>query len=287
MKAFMFVALSFVGLSCGEEQSETKQKSDSTLSRESFKIYSKNVTDSFSIFVNLPPEYNSNPKQNFPVVYLLDANLYFEIIATILNKYAEVGLAPVVILVGIGYQDFPTMDSLRNRDDTYPAALPEYEMNVSGGADKFLSFIEKELIPVVDSQYRIDTSKTTLMGHSLGGYFTAFALLQHLMGKSGGINNFIAASPSLHYNHYYVLECLRESPPAKKSNLKGYFTFGGLEQNENDPSLHNQDTISKQLNDILLNRVTFKTETYSNLGHMDTQIPTFIKGLQFTLQTDR
>ena len=85
------------------------------------------------------------------MVYVLDANLYFDIIATTIDKYAQVGLAPNVILVGIGYRDFPTMDSLRNRDDTYPLAIPEYEMSTSGGADKFLSFIDHELIPQIDA----------------------------------------------------------------------------------------------------------------------------------------
>src|SRR5688572_3446186 len=210
IKYFTFSGLLFFIISCtqnpGKKQQVTKMEGNGVT-----RLYSESVADSFSIFVNLPDGYSSEQKTKYPVVYLLDANLYFDIMATTLNKYSEVGLAPSVILVGIGYKDFPTMDSLRNRDDTYPLAIPEYEMTVSGGADKFLSFIDNELAPYIENKYRTDTSKSTLMGHSLGGYFTSYALLQNLLGKSKSLSNYIAASPSLHYNHYYLLNGLEEA----------------------------------------------------------------------------
>lgn len=54
------------------------------------------------------------------------------------NRY---WIDPSVVLAGIGYKDFTTIDSLRNRDNNCSTAIPEYEMSVSGAADKFLSFI--------------------------------------------------------------------------------------------------------------------------------------------------
>ncbi|WP_177191961.1 alpha/beta hydrolase [Parafilimonas terrae] len=241
-------------------------------------MYSENVKDSFYINVNLPADYTAN-KNKYPVVFLLDANLYFDIVAAILDKYSEVGLAPSVILVGIGYKDFTAMDSLRNRDDTYPIAIPEYEMSVSGGADRFLSFIDKELVPAIDSMYRTDTAKRTLMGHSLGGYFTSYALLQNLSGKSVSINNYIAASPSLHYNNYYLLDQFKKIDHHKKDNIQMYITYGGPELNESS----NQPDVLKQLSEVLGKKIFFKADVYSGLDHMDTQVPTFIKGLQLML----
>ena len=89
------------------------------------KMYSKNVMDSFTISINLPTQYRTEHSYKYPVVYLLDANMYFDILATTLNKYSEVGLAPPLILVGVGYKDLQAMDSLRNRDYTYPTAIPD------------------------------------------------------------------------------------------------------------------------------------------------------------------
>jgi len=206
--------------------------------------------------------------------------------AVTLNRYAEVGLAPNVILVGIGYQDFPTMDSLRNRDDTYPVAIPEYEMSTSGGADKFLSFLHRELMPVIDQQYHTDTSKRVLMGHSLGGYFTTYALLRSLSGEPTGFNGYIAASPSVHYNHYYLLDQLK-ALPAKDSSAgkqKVYLTFGG-EENSTDTGSLSLNAVMTQLSVNISQKqsaaVTYKADIYSKLDHMDTQLPTFIKGLQW------
>jgi len=290
IKYFTFSGLLFFSISCTQNTGE-KQPINKIEEKEATRLYSESVADSFSIFVNLPNDYRSDQKTKYPVVYLLDANLYFDVIATTLNKYAEVGLAPHVILVGIGYKDFPAMDSLRNRDDTYPVAIPEYEMTVSGGADKFLSFIDNELTPYINSKYRTDTSKRTLMGHSLGGYFTSYALLQNLLGKSKSLSNYIAASPSLHYNHYYLLNQLKDAVKQKDKNkkLKAYITYGGLEdsQSAEDSSMLKLADISKQLSALLSGSILYKGDIYSNLGHMDTQIPTFIKGLQWALQEDK
>jgi predicted alpha/beta superfamily hydrolase len=288
-KHFGFLGLVFLNICCNQN-SNIKQHTDKIEESSITRFYSKNVADTFSIFVSLPNDYNEY-KEKYPVVYLLDANLYFDIVAITIKKYSEVGLAPSVILIGIGYKDFPTMDSLRNRDDTYPIAIPEYEMSVSGGADKFLSFIDNELIPYVDSKYKSDTSKRTLMGHSLAAYFTSYALLQNLVGKSKNLSYYIAASPSLHYNHYYLLDQLKKATNQKDKNkkLKTYITFGGLEDTENseDSSMLKLNDISKQLSELLSGYIVYKSDIYSNLGHMDTQIPTFIKGLQWTFQEDK
>jgi len=289
-KCFSFIGLLFLTMAC-KQNANKKDQTGKVEKQNTFRLYSKNVLDSFSIFVNLPNDYNAQQKEKYPVVYLLDANLYFDILATTINKYSEVGLAPSVILVGIGYKDFPTMDSLRNRDDTYPTAIPEYEMTVSGGADKFLSFINNELIPQIDKEYKTDTSKRELMGHSLGGYFTVYTILQDLLGKSNSFNSYIAASPSIHYNKYYILSQLKEITTQKNRHKKinTYITFGGQEDAESktDSSIMKLNDLTNQLSNLFSVKqsdyVIYKSDIFSNLDHMDTQIPTLIKGLQWTL----
>ena len=290
-KYLLLILLPFLTIACSEraDKKEQEHKADNG---NTFSMYSKNISDTFTISVNLPNEYNEQQPEKYPVVYLLDANLYFDIIATTLKKYSDVGLAPSVILVGIGYKDFPTMDSLRTRDDTYPTAIPEYKMSVSGGADKFLSFINNELVPKIDKEYKVDTSKRVLMGHSLGGYFTSYAFLQYLMGKDNSFNSYIAASPSIHYNKYWLLNQLKEIPSAKSNQKKAniYITYGGLEDSESksDSSVMKLANLTNQLSSLLSvkqsNLINYKTDIFSNLDHMDTQLPTFIKGLQWTLQ---
>lgn len=279
---FFITVFGLIQISCKQQQKETVvTRQPGTITKA---LYSESVADSFYVFVSLPDSYSAASKQQYPVVYLLDANLYFDIIATTLRKYSEVGLAPEVILVGIGYKDFQLMDSLRNRDYTYPLAIPEYEMSVSGGADKFLAFISSKLIPFVDQAYHSDSTNRVLMGHSLGGYFTMYALLQHLSGKNNSFTSYIAASPSFHYNNYYLLNQFANLLPPKPTHSKihSYISFGGLEESAaNDPGTIRQSDLIRQLSDKLsAEQVNFKADIYSNLDHMDTQLPTFIKGLQ-------
>jgi uncharacterized protein len=291
-KYFTLLLLLFI-YGC-QQTADKKEVMDTTEKGKAMHLYSKNVGDTFSISVGLPNGYDAAQPQRYPVVYLLDANVYFDILATTLNKYSNFGLAPEVILVGIGYKDFQMMDSLRCRDDTYPAGLPEDSMIVSGGADKFLAFINNELIPLMDTKYRTDSLRRILMGHSLAGYFTAYALLQDLQGKSKGFSGYIAASPSVNYHKHYLPDRLKGTDAqAGSRKIKAYFSYGGLEDEENkdDPREMKTGDILMRLSALLpgkhTDRLTYKSDIFSNLGHMDAQMPAFIKGLRWVVSDDK
>ncbi len=278
--------LTLLILLCGCREVKENNKDKNVNLNNKSKFYSKAVNDTFDISISLPNDYNSAANEKYPIVYLLDANLYFDIAAAIFKNYSEVGLLPPAILIGIGYKDLQSMDSLRNRDFTFPIAIPEYEMSISGGADKFLSFIINELIPDNDSKYRVDKSKRILIGHSLGGYFTLYAMQQNLLHKNSLIHGYIAASPSTDYNHNYILKEFEKLTSDNQINIKSYISFGGLEDEEEDDStLLKSNTVLLSLSKSLKenNKISFKGDIYSNLLHMDTSLPTFVKGLQWTL----
>jgi len=223
------------------------------------------------------------------VVYLLDANLYFEVMAATFKKYSEVGLLAPAILVGIGYKDFRTMDSLRSRDYTFPAAKDE---TLSGKGDKFLSFITKDIVPYVDAHYRANIKNRVLMGHSLGGYFTLYALHDAFVHKTNAFSSYIAASPSLDYEHNYLMYEFEKLSPEQQSPAKVYITFGGLEDAEEAAEDGAPDSTRLTCQERLAwctasvktqPGVHCRGDMYSNLGHMDTQLPTFIRGLQWAL----
>lgn len=286
---FLF-ALNFL-LACNHNKADQEPPSQTGNTVES-RLYFKNLSDSLSVFVRLPQNYSEQSKDRYPVLYLLDANLYFDIMASVVTQYAAVGLCPEVILVGIGYKDFQTMDSLRNRDYTYPTAIPEYEMSTSGGGQRFLSAVTNELIPHINSKYKTQPERQILAGHSLGGYFSAFALQQKMAGAAIPFYGYIAASPSMHYNHYYLLnqfEKITGQQKADSNPIRAYFTFGGLEDTEDtsDPSMIRQQVVVNRLKsafELKKPEIEYKGDVFSNLDHMDTQIPTFVKGLQWILQ---
>jgi predicted alpha/beta superfamily hydrolase len=184
------------------------------------RLFSKNVNDTFSLFIDLPKDYAKYKGKTYPTLFLLDANFYFDIINTSIKRIDQANKLTEPIVIGIGYKNFMENDSLRDRDYSYPKALAEDSFLVSGGAHQFLAFIEKELIPYIDKNFRTDTSNRTLMGHSLGGYFSLFALQQNQQEKTAAFKNYVAASPSLDYHNQFLLSQFKNIPASSSDKNK-------------------------------------------------------------------
>lgn len=239
-------------------------------------LYSESVNDSFFIFISLPKNYLKKENQKFPVIYLLDANVYFDIIANTMKENNS-----NTILVGIGYKDFIIMDSLRNRDYTFPSATANDSFSISGGASEFHSFLKNELFQFIDKTYRTDTSSRTLMGHSLGGYFTLYALQQAMIYKYNCFKNYVAASPSLQYCNKYLIKQLNNLSDNEIPKTL-FLTFGAKEDIEDGTGtsgIDNFNSFISLLSDSRFKMTNVKSEVYPTFGHMETAVPTFTKSL--------
>lgn len=271
--------------SCQRVQDRHKAQSEES---NTISLFSKEVNDSFRIFVSLPEDYDKS--QHYPVLYLLDANFNFDIMQAVARNQAMSGMLPPMIIAGIGYRDAMLMDSLRDRDFTYPAATASDSFEVSGGGDKFLAFITHEAIPYIDQHYATNTQKRILAGHSLGGYFTLYALEQYALGKDSSFNGYIAASPSLEYGGDYLMKQF-DSIPVVLHDRKPfvYLTFGGMEdaEAEAEGEVARGMTLFNAFNHTLQARhnphILSQSDHYSAFGHMDMPIPSFTKGMQWIL----
>lgn len=280
MKKYYLAAVTLIAVtffSCS--QADKKQLTSEITNKSKWTVYSKDVQDSFVISVQLPEEYDKGLKANFPTVYMLDANFHFPILAASVKQYEKAGLLPPMILVGIGYKSFQLMDSLRNRDYLYPAALPSDEINAVGGGQKFYDFISNQLIPYIDSSYKTNNTNRSLLGHSFGGYFTLYALLNQAENNKTVFTSFAAASPSLWYNKFYLNQLtdkLKNRGAADTLNV--FVTVGGLENTEWDIAPGTK--LAENIVNAKLKAVKFQHKVYSNLGHMDVSAITFIQALQ-------
>ncbi|KAA3608856.1 MAG: hypothetical protein D8M58_19160 [Calditrichaeota bacterium] len=158
---------------------------------EVFFIDSKSVKDqTYKINVFIPESY-AKTKKEYPVVYLLDGDLLFGMAADLQLGMRWGGHLPEVFIVGIGY---------RQRADNKRAVdfVPKFSEN-NGRGDFFLSFIKNELVPAVESKYRIESENRTLYGYSRGGLFTLYALFS----SPKFFKNYIAGS--------YILERMKFS----------------------------------------------------------------------------
>jgi predicted alpha/beta superfamily hydrolase len=155
---------------------------------ETFGIDSKVLAETRTYVVHTP-DYYSNGKDAYPVLVLQDAENNFAYTSAAVHLLSANGRIPAMIVVGIN-----NTDRTRDMTPTRPKASPEgtpWTMS-AGGADKFLSFIADELLPTIDRDYRTRPYRV-LVGHSLGGLFATYAL----MNRPEVFNGYLIISPSL------------------------------------------------------------------------------------------
>lgn len=283
----MRILLIFVAILVASCQRQEPARISSPESNPSaYTISSTAVGDTFHIQVSLPDCYKEDSNNRFPAVFLLDADYYFPLMKAYQHMAEQTGTLPPFLLIGVGYNGLARMDSLRDRDYTYPIAFPEYEMAQSGKARQFLSFLETELIPDIDRRFRTETNSRTLVGHSLGGNFSLYAMQQGIISKQSKFRNFVAASPSLHYNRYYLLNELAKLTSSDPNGPSVFISYGGLEdeeENDGDTTLISSEVCLSRLQLVLKDKAQTKTVLLSNLGHMDAAFPAFSKGLALFL----
>ncbi|HSL46145.1 MAG TPA: alpha/beta hydrolase-fold protein [Anaerolineales bacterium] len=151
-------------------------------------IESSKTGRSYDIYVRLPSGYEQNQKK-YPILYVLDGQWDFKLLDSIYGGLVYDGFVPEMIIIGITYSgDDPDYGSLRTMDYT-----PMHDLFFPGSGDgpKFFAFFKEELIPFVESTYRVDPSQRALMGGSFGGTFTLYAMFTEPTLFSG----YVAASP--------------------------------------------------------------------------------------------
>lgn len=135
--------------------------------------------------------------ERYPVVYLLDGSAHFPSVVGMIRQLSSINgntLVPKMIVVGIP-------NTNRTRDLTPIHDSNSGPQNTSGGGEKFMDFIEKELIPYIDSNYPTSPYKL-FIGHSLGG----LTVINTLLKRPDLFNSYIAIDPSLWWADSFTLK---------------------------------------------------------------------------------
>jgi len=137
-------------------------------------IHSTIMDEDRRAIIHLPRNYSKDTAQKYPVMFVLDGTSQDDHTTDKLTVLSDAGLAPAAIVVGL-----PNTRGHRERDQTPPFMRwnVDDEKSPFGAGDKFLSFIERELIPFVDGNYRTSGYRT-LTGNSRGGLFVLYSLLE-------------------------------------------------------------------------------------------------------------
>ena len=183
LKALCLLAILLVGFTSVNAQQEFIEIG------QKFTIKSEILSEERAYWVSLPASYEQSHSsyKNYPVIYLLDGHIHFASVAGMCQFMGRPSNGsrkiPEMIVVGV-------MNVDRQRDFTPDKIITRRENNTGGGA-KFLAFLEKELIPEIDREFRTN-SFSMLFGHSLGGLLVSHAYLQ----AESAFNAFIAIDPS-------------------------------------------------------------------------------------------
>lgn len=187
-------------------------------------IKSTSTGRSYDLYIRKPANYDKNPAQKYPVLYLLDGQWDFKLLDSIIGGLRYDKVMPDIVVVGIAYSgDHPDNDALRAMDYT---PLPGNDGRRSGEGPKFYNFLKSELIPLVEADYRADPARRILGGHSFGGLFTLYAMFTDPSLFWG----YLAGSPTIDWADNYLVKQEAEFAKTHKDlAVRIYFAAGGDE----------------------------------------------------------
>lgn len=230
---------------------------------EKHKVYANASNKEYSVHLLYPSNYDQNT--SYETLFLLDANDYFlEMVEVIKEQYSG-----KVILIGLDYNYFDE----RMIDFTYPK---NPNIAGSGSANKYIKFLQDDLMPYL-TNLGIKSSSSTLLGHSLGGYFATYLLFQQ--DQPNLFDNIIAASPSLWWSDAYILD-LEELYHKNHTTLNANFflSMGDLEGVLMNTHFKAFEQILEKRN---YQKGSWKSVLYSGVSHRNSPIISFKDGLSF------
>lgn len=184
-------------------------------------VYSEVLEEQREFWVKFPEGYNPNSSTRYPVVYLLDGFSLKRSLETVYDNYWGHYL-PHMILIGISNKTNRKRDLTTSRVKIRRGATMNDD---TGGAENFTQFIEKELIPHIDSKYPT-TSYRTLIGHSYAELFT----INMLLNRKHVFENYIAIGPSIEWDNQKLLKEIKQKLTSGNYDGKSLFVSLAAEQ---------------------------------------------------------
>ncbi len=210
--------------------------------------------------IHLPTQYDTS--KSYPVIYLLDGSAHEDFLHIVgLAQFFNMQYTmPEMIIVGIANVD-------RKRDFTFPTTNADLkkEFPTTGGSEKFIQFIEKELQPFVTQNYKT-TKENYLIGQSLGALLASEILLK----KPTLFNHYLIVSPSLWWDDESLLKSA-ENTIAKTdyTNVYVYIAVGSDEPKimVKDANSFYKALIKSSSKDFTVNFMRLDKENHATVLH--------------------
>lgn len=221
------------------------------------------------IWVHVPRDDQSEvySKQKYPVVYLLDGDAHFYSVVGMIHQLSEINgntICPEMIVVGI-----PNTDRTRDLTPTHvdadqPFMDSGFSKN-SGGGEKFAAFLEKELMPYIESKYPVEPYRI-LIGHSFGGLTAINILVNH----TRLFNAYISIDPSMWWDKdQYLKQAMKKLSEKKYAGTALYIGIANTMEEGMDIKTVARDTTAntRHIRSILSLDKFLKSQTQNGLRY--------------------
>jgi predicted alpha/beta superfamily hydrolase len=189
---------------------------------------------------------------SYPVLFSLDANRSYGIVNNMVNilsfPHNEI---PSLVVVGIGYPMQGLEDWVVGRVRDFTAIINReteeywhsmYDIKVkTGGAAQFMEFLCNELIPFIETNYRVSGSDRSLFGYSASGRFVLNTLFHH----PEKFKRYFAGSPSISGDNAILFKNEEEYAASHKDLPVRLFMSAG--SRESQSMIKNMNKMSEQL----------------------------------------
>lgn len=218
---------------------------------------------SYPIYVHLPPGYQTSTT-SYPVVYAMDAEWAFDSFSDALFRAGK-----QVILVGIGNGDAQALGR-RKLDYSMPGAEAHYR------------FLIDQVLPAVEAKYRIDPTRRTLVGHSMGGLFAALVMILEDPAQRR-FANYVSQDGSFWFQED-VVAGLEQALSTRTASLPvNLFLFSATQGGEANVRW------VEPFRDLLVQRnysgLVLRYEAF-NMGHVEMNLPSFRRAIDVLYPTN-
>lgn len=206
------------------------------------------LSEERTLNIFLPEGYRKD--SSYPVIYLLDGSADEDFIHVAglvqFSAFPWVNVLPNSIVVGIANVD-------RRRDFTFPTTIEKDKKDfpTTGGSEKFIRFIEKELQPYINQSFKTNGNHM-LIGQSLGGLLATEILFK----KPNLFTQYVIVSPSLWWDKESLLKTAL-TDFEKRTSV--YIAAG------NEGKIMEEDT--RALNGLLMTKADHLSLKYDFIGN--------------------
>jgi hypothetical protein len=208
------------------------------------------------LIVHLPRGYD--PVHRYPVIYVLDGSSQDQPLADKLDSLYRARTVPQTIVVGI-----PNMSATNRTLQLIPPFMrtdPDDPASPTGTGDRFLEFMEKELIPFIEARYRASATRL-FAGNSRGGLLVMYSLIQKPDLFTG---RFCFSTPLWRENNL-LLRQLSTFLRSRKGSRSFLYVSAGA--NETANILNGLDTLAAVLRSAAPSNVVWHVERTPGVDH--------------------